>query len=182
MKARSTQAEVPTIQPHLSRIVRIINLGLQPGFEWEGKEIESDYKLHFDFEVTDEMRKDGTPHIVTKEINNKDSDKSTLYAWMLAAGTTCSNIDASLGQAVMMTPKLKASGWPTIDNVAGLPPSMQKTVPEAVNEPILFDFTEDEPDMETWAKLPENVQERVLKALDIKDYPFYTKVTEQADM
>jgi hypothetical protein len=176
MKARSTQVEVPTVQPHLSRIVRITNLGLQEGFEWEGKMIEADYKLEFVFEITDENMKDGRPFWVSKEINNKDSDKSTLYSWMLAAGTDCNNVDKALGQAVMMTPKIKTSGWPTVDNVAGLPPSMQANVDELRNEAIFFDFTEDTPDMDAWAKLPEKTQEKVLGALDVKDYPaFYSQ-------
>ena len=182
MKARSTQVEVPSVQPHLSRVVRIVNLGLQPGFMWEGKEIEADYKLDFTFEITDEDMKDGRPFWISKEINNKDSDKSTLYAWMLAAGTDCNNIDKSLGQAVMMTPKIKDSGWPTVENVAGLPPSMQGSVAELRNEPLLFDFTEDNPDMDTWAKLPEMTQNKVLAALDVKDFPAFYSQAFKDDM
>lgn len=176
MKARSTQLEVPSVQPHLSRFVRIVNIGLQPAFEWEGKMIEADYKLEITFEVTDENMKDGRPFFVSKEINNKDSDRSTLYSWMASAGTDTNNIEKALGKAVMMTPKIKNSGWSTVDNVAGLPPSMQGTVPELVNEALIFDFTEDEPDMETWHKLPESTQKKVLGALDIQDYPFFAKL------
>lgn len=181
MKARSTQVENPSVQPHLSRIVRIVNLGLQPGFEWEGQEIESDYKLEFTFEVCDENMKDGRPFFVSKEINNKDSDKSTLYAWMASAGADTNNIDKALGQAVMMTPKIKKSGWSTVDSVAGLPPSMQNTVPELINEPLIFDFTEDEPDMDTWEKLPEMTRTKVLGALDVQDYPFFANIAIEQD-
>ena len=179
MKARSTQPENASIQPHLSRIVRIVNMGLQPGFEWEGKFIEPDYKLEFTFEVCDEDMKDGRPFHVSREINNKDSDMSTLYAWMAAAGTDCNNIDKSLGKAVMMTPRLKNSGWITVESVAGLPPTMQANVPELRNEAILFDFTDDEPDMDTWAKLSQNTQNKVLNAMDVQDYPFHARVAEQ---
>lgn len=182
MKARSSAVEVPTQQPHLSRIVRIVNLGLQPGFEWQGEAIEPDYKLEFTFEVCDENMKDGRPFFVSKEVNNKDSDKSTLYGWMAAAGVDCNNIDKSLGKAVMMTPKIKKSGWPTVDNVAGLPASMQDSVAPLVNEPIIFDFTEDEPDMDTWDKLPETTQKKILNALDVKEYPFYARLAEREDI
>ena len=179
MKARSTSVELPTIEPHLSRVVRIINLGLQPGFVWEGQEIESDYKLEFTFEVRDQNMKDGRPFWISKEINNKDSEKSTLYAWSLACGTDTNNIHKMLNAAVMMTPKLKKSGWPTVDTVAGLPSSMASSVSELENEALIFDFTEDEPDMETWDKLTENTQEKIMKALDIKDYPFFAKLAIQ---
>ena len=176
MKARSTSVELPTIEPHLSRVVRIINLGLQPGFVWEGQEIESDYKLEFTFEIRDQNMRDNRPFWISKEINNKDSEKSTLYAWALACGTDVSNIDQMLNAPVMMTPKLKKSGWPTVDNIAGLPSSMAANVSEVENEALIFDFTEDEPDMETWYKLPENTQEKIMKALDIQDYPFFAKL------
>lgn len=182
MKARSSSVETPTIQPHLSRIVRIVNLGLQPGFTWNNEIIEPDYKLEFTFEICDENMKDGRPFWLSKEINNKDSDRSTLYGWMAAAGTNCNNIDASLTKAVMMTPKLKDSGWPAIENIAGLPPTMQSSVQELQNEAFIFDFTEDEPDMEIWDKLPEMTQGKILKALDVQDYPFYAKLAERDDI
>ncbi len=178
MKARSTSVEIPTIQPHLSRIVRIINLGLQPGFVWEGQEIESDYKLEFTFEIRDENMRDNRPFWISKEINNKDSDRSTLYQWAQAAGTDTNNIDAMLNAPVMMTPKIKKSGWPTVDSVAGLPPMMADAVTPVENEALIFDFTEDSPDMNTWFKLPESTQKKVLGALDIKDYPFYARLAE----
>ena len=38
MKARSTSVELPTIEPHLSRVVRIVNLGLTPPFTWDGRQ------------------------------------------------------------------------------------------------------------------------------------------------
>lgn len=173
MKARKTTLELPTIQPHYSRIVRIINLGLQPGFVWEGKQIESDYKIEFTVEICDENMKDGRPFWISKEINNKDSDKSTLYAWALACGTTPSNIDGMLDVPISMTPKLKVSGWPTIDAISGIPEQAKAGVAELANEKFIFDFTEDEPDMETWAKLNEKTQEKIMGALDVKDFPFY---------
>ncbi len=179
MKARSTSVEVPTIEPHLSRVVRIINLGLQPGFEWQGKAVEPDYKIEFTFEVRDQNMSDGRPFWVSKEVNNKDSDRSTLYQWCQACGTDVNNIDKMLNAPVMMTPKLRESGWPTVDSIAGLPSSMAAAVTPLENEAILFDFTEDDPDMDTWFKLPEVTQNKIMGALDVKDYPFFAKVAEQ---
>jgi len=184
MKARKVGGsdEKPTIQPHLSRVVRIVNLGLQPGFMWQGEMTEPDYKLEFTFEVCDEHMKDGKPFFVGREINNKDAPKSNLFQWMAACGADCDHIEASLGKAVSMTPKVSAKGWVSVDNISGLPPSLQSSVPELVNEPIIFDFTDDNPDMDTWDKIPEFTRNKVLNALDIKDYPFFAKLTEQDDM
>jgi hypothetical protein len=182
MKARSSSVEVPTAQPHLSRIVRIVNLGLQPGFEWAGEVIEPDYKIEFTFEVCDENMRDGRPFFVSKEVNNKDSDKATLYLWMTAVGESCNNIDKSLGKAVMMTPKIKKSGWPTVETVAGLPAVMQSSVAELVNEPVFFDFTEDEPDMETWDKLYDKEKDKIMKALDFQEYPIYARLAERGEV
>jgi hypothetical protein len=179
MKARSTAVQTSTIEPHLSRVVRIINLGLQPGFVWEGKEIEADYKLEFVFEIRDQNMADGRPFWVSKDINNKDSDKSTLYSWAAACGTTCNTIDKMLNAPVMMTPKLKASGWPTVDTVAGLPSVLAAGVTECENEVILFDFTDDEPDMDNWYKMPENTQKKIMAALDWNDYPIAQRVAAE---
>lgn len=173
MKARSTATETPTEQPHVSRVVRIVNLGHQPGFNWEGEDIESEYKIEFTFEVCDENMKDGRPFWVSKEVNNKDSNKGNLFAYLTAAGTTLATIEEALNATVSMTPRLKKSGWPTVDNVSGLPPLLAGNVPELRNEALFFDFYEDIPDMETWQKLPEKTQEKVLQALDVQDYPFY---------
>ena len=143
MKARTSQSEQPTIQPHLSRIVRIINLGLQPGFIWEGEEIEAEYKIDFTFEILDENMRDGRPFWVSKDVNNMDSVKGNLYKYVTAAGATCDSVELALTKAVSMTPRLKKSGWSTVDSVSGLPPSLAGGVPQLVNEPIFFDFTED---------------------------------------
>lgn len=182
MKARSTSVATSTMVPHLSRIIQIINLGEQPGFQWEGQDIEPQHKIEFVFEISDEKKKDGRPFFVSKEVNNTDSDKGTLYNWMQAAGTDCNNIQAALGVAVMMTPKLKKSGWPTVDVVAGLPPSMQDTVPSLVDEAIFFDYDCDEPDMEAYAKLQDSTKEKIMKAAEIETTRFYALLAEQDDI
>lgn len=180
MKARTSAAEQPSIQPHESRIVRIINLGLQPGFQWEGEEIEADYKIDFTFEILDENMRDGRPFWVSKEVNNKDSDKGNLYKYMTAAGGTCNNVEAALGAGVNMTPKLKKSGWATVDVVSGLPPAQADRIPPLVNEAIFFDFTEDEPDMDTWHKLDERTQEKIMRALDFNEFPIAARIAVEA--
>ncbi len=180
MKARTSQAEQPSIQPHLSRIVRIINLGLQPGFVWEGEEIEAEYKIDFTFEILDQNMRDGRPFWVSKEVNNKDSDRGNLYQYVTAAGTTCNSVEDALEKPVSMTPRLKKSGWVTVDSVSGIPPSLAVGVPELVNEPIFFDFTDDEPDMETWHSLDERTQEKIMKALDFNDFPIAAKIAVEA--
>ena len=180
MKARTSQSEQPSIQPHLCRIVRIINLGLQPGFIWEGEEIEAEYKIDFTFEILDENMRDGRPFWVSKEVNNKDSVKGNLYKYVTAAGTTCDSVELALEKAVSMTPRLKKSGWSTVDSVSGLPPSLASAVPELINEPIFFDFTDDEPDMATWEKLDERVQEKIMKALDFNEFPIAAKLAVEA--
>jgi len=180
MKARTSQAEQPSSQPHLSRVVRIINLGLQPGFQWEGEEIEAEYKIDFTFEILDENMRDGRPFWVSKEVNNKDSDKGNLFQYVTAAGATCSSVEQALTKPVSVTPRLKKSGWATVDSVSGLPMSLANAVPELVNEPIFFDFTEDEPDMDTWYKLDERTQEKIMKALDFNEFPIAAKLAVEA--
>ena len=51
-----------------------------------------------------------------------------------------------------------------------------------VNEAVFFSLRTEEPNLDIWDKLYDKEKEKILKALDITEYPIYAKLVERGDV
>lgn len=167
MKARKSQSNVsqPDVGTHMARLVGITDMGHQPGFEWNGKEVKSAYKLRLTYELPNSLMEDGRPHWVHEEVTNSDNEKSTLYGRVRAMGGDINELSSLLNKPCMVTLVEGKNGYVKIDGqggVGGVPAGIP--VPELANDTFLFDL--ENPDMDLWEGFPEFIQERIQKNLE----------------
>lgn len=174
MKIMSNKREQPDVGVYLARVAQVTNLGHQPGFEWQGKEIQSSYKLEFTYELVSAKMEDGRPFWVSEEITNTDSEKGNLRTRLQAAGVSFENFDEVLGKAVTITLEHNAKGYPKIVNVAGVPGGYD--VAELDNPPVMFDIYSDTPDLELFKSFPEFKRKKIEAALDFKEQLLYAEL------
>lgn len=176
MKVRKQKSnkEQPPAGTHLARIVGLTDLGHQPGFVWQGKEIDSQYKVEITYELVGCDMTDGRPFWVSEEVNNTDNEKGTLYDRTLAAGVNIYTITDMINKPVMVTLIHKESGYPKITNVGGVPGGI--AVPELRNDPQMFDIYADPPNVEQYEKFPDFKQKKVMAALDFKTTALYKEL------
>jgi hypothetical protein len=164
--------DVPTVGTKMARLVGLIDLGHQPGFEYQGEDVKSSYKITFTYELTGSLMEDGRPHHVSEDVNVSDYRGDGITSKMmkrvdaLDPTSTISNdgknLAALIGLPCMVEVKHNKKGYPKITNVTGAPEGIP--VPELQNDPKIFNF--DEPDMDLYNKLPEFVQGKIKAALD----------------
>lgn len=177
LKARSTGSkskDLPEVDTHMARLVGLVDLGHQPGFEWNGREIESAYKVEFVYELPNSLMKDGRPHWVSEEVKVNDFEGKGIMSTMMARVRTLDKSNDSqdgkdltrlLGKPCMITLSEGSNGYPKIKGqaaVSSIPAGMP--VPDLVNDKFAFDM--DDPDMAVWERLSEFTQDRVKRALD----------------
>jgi hypothetical protein len=170
MKAKKSTSNVsqPDFGTHMARPVGIVDLGHQPGFEWNGKEIKSAYKLRLTYELPNSTMEDGRPHWVHEDVTNSDNEKSTLAARVRSLGGDFSNLTGMLGNPCMVTLVEGKNGYAKIDGqggVGGVPAGMP--VPELVNDTFTLDL--ENPDLDVYESLPEFIQERIKENLDFEN-------------
>lgn len=167
MKIRSNSKPVdqPEAGTHVARLVGVVDMGHQPGFEWQGKEIPSQYKLRFTYELPNSKTNDGRPHWVHEDVTNSDNEKSTMYMRVRTLGGSFDDVSTLLNKPCMVTLVENKNGYIKIDGqggVGGVPAGFP--VPELENPTFLFNT--EEPDMEVFNNLPEFIQERIQENLD----------------
>ena len=167
MKVRSNSKPIsqPETGTHAARLVGITDLGHQPGFEWQGKEIQSAYKVRLTYELPNSLMEDGRPHWVSEDVTNSDNEKSTLAMRVRTLGGSFSDLSSLIGKACMITLVENKNGYIKIDGqggVGGVPNGFP--VPDLVNPSFIFDM--DEPDMDIFNNFPEFIQERITSALN----------------
>ena len=168
MKVRSQQSmrEQPVKDNYLARVVALYNLGYQPGFQWQGEEVEPSYKFEITYELVTSEMKDGRPFWVSEEVTNTDNEKGKLYQRCMATNVNIKNVEELIGKPVMVTVDHNNKGYAKIKNVAGVPNGIP--VPELRNPSKLFDVYAEVPDMETWESLSDFTKGKIMKALDFK--------------
>jgi hypothetical protein len=167
--------DVPEGGTYMGRLVGLIDLDLQPGFEYQGEEIEPQYKVTFTYELPGSRTKDDRPHWVSEDFKVSDHERSKMYARVRALDPTGSlsdrgkNLAGLIGAPCMISISLNPKGYPKIDNVTGAPNGMP--VPELENDPIVFDW--DEPNMEVFKRFPEFIQNKIKSSLNYQGSPLH---------
>ena len=162
MKARKSGGpqDQPEVGTHMARLVGMVDMGHQPGFEWQGKEVPSAYKVRLTYELPNSMTQEGKPHWVHEEITNSDNSKSTLAMRVRTLGGQFEDLTAMLGRPCMVTLVENKNGYIKIDGqggVGGVPAGIP--VPELVNNTFYFDC--EAPDMDVFNNFPEFIQKKL---------------------
>lgn len=164
-----------------ARLVRVIDLGVQARPAFNGQEKPPAHMVDFTYELLDVFMvdKDG------KEIEDKPRWISEQFAIMHPSAdlaTSTKRVKALdpenrfdydltklIGQPCMVTIGHKQSKGKTFANVIGVTPMRAKDAEKAPglkNDPIVFSL--DEPDLETFNKFPEWLQEKIKSNLEYK--------------
>jgi len=180
LKARSTggnKGEQAPAGTHMARLVGLVDLGHQPGYVYEGKQVESKFKILFLYELVDTAMEDGRPFWVEESVNVSDYEpkqKGKVSSTMMLRVRTLdgydgvsdngNNLAALIGKTCMVTSYQKDNGYAAIQTVAGMPQGMNVT--ELKNTPVTFNM--DETDVDTFLKFPEWRQTNIKRALDFE--------------
>lgn len=169
MKARSSTSsrENPRDDNHESRVVGIVNLGHQPSWVWQGKKIESQFKVELTYETTDDHMQDGRPFFVSEELNNTDNDGGNLYNRCMLMGADISNLSTLLNKKAAVTTKVNDGGYAKLKGVSGLPSAYN--IPELINPTYMFDAWEEGATLEAFDKLGKFTQDKIKSALDFDE-------------
>ena len=173
--SKSEQAPEGT---HMARLVGLVDMGHQPGYEWQGKKLESKYKVLFLYELVDTAMEDGRPFWVDESVNVSDFEpkkgQKKVASTMMQRVRTLDGYDgvSQNGQDLtglvnlpcMVQVEHNEKGYATIKQVSGVPAGIQ--VSPLQNTPIIFNM--DEEDVDTFLKLPEFRQENIKRALDFE--------------
>jgi hypothetical protein len=173
-KSFGKQKDVPAEGTMMGRLVGLIDLGHQPGYEFGGETVKSNYKVTFTYELPGSMTADNRPHWISEDLNYSDHEKSTMYARVQALDPT-GELTASkesgyalqklIGEPCMINVKHNAKGWAKVAGVVSAPQGIP--VPELVNTPVMFNM--DEPDMDVYNKFSDFVKDKLKGALDLND-------------
>lgn len=189
-EAKTGNRDVPQAGNHLARLVGIVDLGHQPGYEYRGNQIPSAYKIEFTYELVNSLTEEGMPHWVSEDVKSNDYDKNGKMSNMMARvraidpendSNNGKNLLALLGKPCMVSVVLNDNGYPVVRGqsaVAGVPMGME--VKELTNE--VFSFDMDEPDMNVWATFPEFKQKKIKSALNYAETALLKEVTMEENM
>lgn len=177
MKIMSNKREQPDAGVYLARVAQVTNIGHQPGFVWNGKEIKSSYKIELTYELVSEKMEDGRPFWVSEEITNTDNEKGNLRQRVQSAGVTFENFEDILGKAVTVTLEHNDKGYPKIVNVAGVPGGYD--VAQLENPSAMFDIYAENPDTDLFKSFPEFKRNKITSALDFKEQPLYAALLSE---
>ncbi|MEE8597953.1 MAG: hypothetical protein V3S69_00245 [Dehalococcoidales bacterium] len=180
-KSFGKKKDVPAEGTMMARLVGIIDLGHQPGYEFGTETIKSNFKVTFTYELPGSLTEDKRPHWVSEDLNYSDHEKSTMFKRVKALDPT-GEITASdkagyalqnlINQPCMINVQHNAKGWPKIKDVVSAPAGIP--VPELANTPIIFNM--DEPDMDVYNKFSDFVKTKMGEALDFKDTALYKEL------
>jgi hypothetical protein len=180
--------EQPQQGTHVARLLGITDLGHQPGFVYEGKPIESAWKLEFTYELVNHTMEDGRPFLVSEDLTNKDwEDTKTGRASTLVAraksllGDTyregVSDLSKLLSAPCMVTVVSNDKGYAKIRGqaaVGSVPFGMD--VKELENN--TYAFTMDDPDLDMFESMPEFKKEKLQNALNFDETELAKKLAE----
>ncbi len=158
----------------MARLVQLIDLGHQPGYEYGSETVKSNYKVTFTYELPGSLMEDGRPHFLSEDLNYSDHEKSTMYARvaaldptgaLTASGKSGYALQNLIGVPCMVAIKHNDKGWAKVKDVVSAPEGI--IVPELFNTPVIFNM--DEPDMLVYNKFSDFVKGKLKNALDLQD-------------
>lgn len=177
-KSFGMKKDVPAEGTMMARLVGLIDLGHQPGYEFGNETVKSNYKVTFTYELPGSLTEDDRPHWVSEDLNYSDHEKSTMFARVAALDPT-GELSQSKGggyalqnlisQPCMINIKHNAKGYAKIKDVVSAPAGIP--VPELANTPVLFNT--DEPDMDVYNKFSDFVKGKLTSALDHEESALY---------
>jgi len=199
LRAKSTKSktlDLPEIGTHTARLVGLVDMGHQPGFEWNGKEIESSYQIEYTYELPNSLTKDGKPHWVSEQVKVNDFEGKGITSTMMYRfrvldpankGEDGKDLTSQLGNPCMVTLSAHSSGYPKIKGqaaVGSIPLGMQ--VPELVNNIFIFSNPqvdeEGEVDVDLFYSFPEFKQDRIKSALDFETSKLFKALAEEDNL
>lgn len=185
-KAASGNIDNPNPGTYMARVVGITDLGHQPGYEYQGNQVDPAYQLSFTYELVSSFMQDGRPHWVSEDVKNSDYfDSKKGLASKLMKRVYALDPDGSLtrdgkelanliNRPCMVEVKLSNTGYPKVNNVTGAPNGIP--VAELVNDPFIFDL--DEPDVEMFRRFPEFIQKKIVGNLEFSGSKLDTALLE----
>lgn len=192
MKARTPETkkrEQPAEGTHVARLLGIVDLGHQPGWVYQGKTMDSAWKIEFTYELVNHLMEDGRPFVVSEEVTNNDwEDKKTGKRSTLVSRAKSllgdryreglANISDMLGCPCMVSVEHNDKGYARVRGqaaVGSVPFGME--VKELANPTYVFDL--DDPDMDIWeSKIPEFKQNKIRDALNFNETELAKRLAE----
>jgi hypothetical protein len=180
-KTSNKSSDQPKPGTYMARLVGIIDLGLQPAFDFPGGHAEAAYKLTLTYELPSSKMQDGRPHWVSEDVKNSDfydekkGISSTLMKRVYALDPDGSmtrdgkDLTPLINVACMVEVGLNKNGYIKIKNVTGAPAGIP--IPDLANDPIVFSPAE--VDVETFRRLPPFTQRKIKSADDFEDSTIY---------
>lgn len=178
LKMRNTSGgslDVPEKGTHIARVVGVLDLDLQPGYEYQGEMVEPQYKVSFTYELGASRTKEDKPHWVSEDFKVSDHERSKMYARVNAIDpngkitNNGENLAKLIGAPCMVSTDVNDKGYAKIIGVSSIPNGYP--VSELENDPQLFDW--DNPDMEVYKRLPEFVQKKLTASLNFDGSPLH---------
>lgn len=184
--------DVPQAGNHFARLVGMVDLGEQPGFEYKGKEVGPQYKVNFIYELVNSLMEDGRPHWVSEDfkvsnwIGKNGGFDSTMMSRVKAIDVADDSnmgddLTKLLGKPCMVTVAMTESGWPKVAGQAAvsmIPGGME--VPELKNESFFFDM--DEPDMHVWERLTEFTKDKIKQSLQFHESKLFQELAASDEL
>lgn len=170
------KAEQPEAGPRLARLVGIAELGIQPGFEYQGemKPATTQEEWIYELKGPNDNMEDGRPFWVSEgiKVSNYEPEDGGFTSKMMSrvraleAGGVNTNDGANtvslLGEVCMVQTVLNKNGWAKMTDVTPAPAGLP--VEELKNEPIVFSW--DEPEKDVWDRLGPLTKRKIQEALD----------------
>lgn len=181
MKVKDTSKvrEQPAKDNYLARVVGVVNIGLQPGYVWQGEEIDPSNKVEVTFELVTTEMSDGRPFHVSKEFTNSKASKNTQ-----ALFTACNvdDMDWSLlvNRPCLVTVDQNDKGYSRVKNVAGVPSGIP--VADLRNPSYVFDMEDENPDLKMFQSFSEFRRNKITSALNYGDTPLAKAIREDDDV
>jgi len=195
LQARSTKPrgssnrEYPEAGTYTARLVGLTDLGHQDGFVYQGKEIESSWKVEFTYELVDTKMEDGRPFWVNEEVSVNDFEGEGITSTMMARVRTLDKANESdngkdltklLDKPCMVTVIINDNGYPKLKGqaaVSGVPVGLPIT--ELRND--IFSFDMDNPNMDLYAKFPEFKQTKLKTSLNFDETELAKQLAETGE-
>lgn len=183
--------EQPQQGTHMARLLSVTDLGHQPGFVYQGKEIDAAWKLEFTYELVNHKMEDGRPFVVSEELTNKDwEDQKTGRASTLVARAKSllnenyrrgmEDLSALLGAPCMVSVVLNDSGYAKVKGQAAV-----GSIPMGMDVPALTNavsaFSMDDPDMDAFEAMPEFKQNKLKAALNYNETQLAKALAESGE-
>jgi len=164
---------------YMSRLIGIVDLRLQPAGQYtvggKTQEIKAGNKLALVYELTTTLDENGIPLQQFETPNNILGEKATMTKRMMSMDPSGIKTDSHrnplglLGTACMVGVGSTSGGNAKVASVTAAPNGIP--VAAATLTPYVFDW--DEPNMETYDKLPGLIKYKLHQAVEFKDSPLH---------